>query len=137
MALSIPEGKTVYTTRYADFKGVDYQSVDECVDHSRFSDCENLMFDKAGLIEKRLGFRCLEKLHGKVHSMKQVNINGKSELLIHSGNFLYKYDGVNFTPLQEEGYKRYSYLVTLPSLSGEARPIESRYFGFDILPENT
>lgn len=119
MAMSIPAGREVYTTKYADFKGVDYQSVDECVDHSRFSDCENLMFDKAGLIEKRLGFRCLNQLDGEIyldgeiHSMKTVNLYGKSELLIHAGKKLYKYDGTNITPLKKEGYKRYSCLITL------------------------
>lgn len=120
MALSIPEGKAVYTTRYADFKGVDYQSTDECVDHSRFSDCENLMFDKAGLIEKRLGVRCLDELAGEIHSMKTVNLYGKSELLIHSGGFLYKYDGTSVVPLKKEGYKRYSCLITLPAVAGDA-----------------
>lgn len=120
MALSIPTGKPVYTTRYADFRGVDYQSSDECVDMSRFSDCENLMFDKVGLIEKRLGFRCLEKLDGEIHSMKTVNLYGKSELLIHSGKFLYRYDGTSVVPLKKEGYKRYSCLITLPAVNPNA-----------------
>ncbi|MBQ2897979.1 MAG: hypothetical protein IJE46_06660 [Clostridia bacterium] len=135
MALSIPQGKAVYTTRYTDFKGVDYQSTDECVDPSRFSDCDNLMFDKAGLIEKRLGFRCLNQLDGEIHSMKAVNINGKSELLIHAGSKLYKSDGKTVTPIKQEGYKRYSYLITLPRLVGShdtCGTIVSRQLGFDI-----
>jgi hypothetical protein len=53
---NVPQGKTVHTTRYTGFTGVDFNSDDEVISKTRFPYAQNLIIDDNGYPDKRPGF---------------------------------------------------------------------------------
>jgi len=53
---NVPQGKTVHTTRYTGFTGVDFNSDDEVISKTRFPYAQNLIIDDNGYPDKRPGW---------------------------------------------------------------------------------
>lgn len=74
---SVPSAPAVYTTSYRDFKGVDYRPEEVAVERNRFADCRNIVFDKSGFPEKRLGWRKINKSTAKIYGVVTADIDGE------------------------------------------------------------
>ena len=79
---SVPSAPAVYTTSYKDFKGVDFRPEEVSVDRNRFADCRNIVFDKSGFPEKRLGWRVLTHVRGKIYGKCIADIDGERETFV-------------------------------------------------------
>ncbi len=81
---SVPSAPAVYTTSYKDFKGVDYRPEEVSVDRSRFADCRNIVFDKSGFPEKRLGWRKTNST-AKIYGSCVTDIDADRIIFMHIG----------------------------------------------------
>ena len=85
------------TTIYNNFKGVDFSVDSSLVDKNRSPYALNLISDIGGMPEKRLGWRTLQQLDGKINGFFFGEINGVETYIVHAGTKLYKLDMQNNT----------------------------------------
>lgn len=72
--------------RYDKFAGVDYSKDKTQIDATRSPDALNIMPDSGGLPEKRVGYRKIEQVSGRINGIYSLN----GELIIHAGEGLYR-----------------------------------------------
>lgn len=97
--LSGSSGAAIRTTRYSQFKGVDFSTDPMLVDGSRSPYALNLISDMDGSPEKRPGWRVVFDMtsifpenNGRTRGMWRVNINGVKHFIVHQGHRIYRYD---------------------------------------------
>lgn len=92
--MNLPASENVYTTRYADFKGVDFTS--QICSRQRFPKGKNFVI--SDMVEKRPGWKVLKKFDGlKINGIYSTIITVEKEeksehtsfYLIHAGDKLY------------------------------------------------
>ena len=85
-------GVTVKTTRYSQFKGVDFSTDPMLVDESRSPYAVNLISDTGGMPEKRPGWRTLHRLDGRINGLYRCEIDGENHYLAHAGTGIWRID---------------------------------------------
>ena len=96
-----PTSPAIHTKRYGTFRGVDFSVSETMVDDSRSPHAVNLISDTGGFPEKRLGWRTLINLGGRINGIyhyKGIVGEGDDErvaecFIIHSGDKIYKWSG--------------------------------------------
>lgn len=102
-----PTSPTIYTKRYGTFRGVDFSQSETMVDDSRSPYAENLISDTGGFPEKRLGWRTVKELDGRINGIyhykgmvkdEQETEGGDETLvecyIIHAGEKIYSWSGL-------------------------------------------
>lgn len=82
---------TIYTTKYGEFKGVDFSTDDMLVNKSRSPYAVNLISDADGRPEKRPGWETILQLDGKINGIWKYKASGTERFIIHAGSKLYKW----------------------------------------------
>ena len=67
--IGTPTSPAIYTKKYGNFRGVDFSQSETMVDDSRSPHAVNLISDTGGFPEKRLGWRTLKKLDGRINGI--------------------------------------------------------------------
>ena len=80
-----------YTTVYNKFKGVDFSVDASLVDKDRSPDAPNLISGDGNMPEKRMGWRVLHALTGRVNGLFETEINSEKIRLAHIGTEIYKF----------------------------------------------
>ncbi len=88
---SVPAAPAVYTTRYNDFKGVDYRAEDTTCERTRFPDAQNIIIEGTGFPEKRIGWRKLINIDEPVEGICTGYVNNRKETILQIGRELYRY----------------------------------------------
>jgi hypothetical protein len=103
MIVSAPARRTIKmnTTVYSTFKGVDFSVDPALVDKSRSPYAPNLIADKGGMPEKRLGWRTLHQIEQPVNGLWHGEINGKKYYIAHGGTKLYKFTNDSIEVIRE------------------------------------
>ncbi|MBQ2840271.1 MAG: hypothetical protein IJE70_02895 [Oscillospiraceae bacterium] len=96
-----PSPNTVYTKKYETFRGVDFSRDASMVDDIHSPDAKNLISDTDGFPEKRVGWRTLKTLDGRINGIYSFDGDTQQCTLIHSGDKMYKYKDGEFTCLIE------------------------------------
>ena len=91
-----------HTTVYGTFKGVDFSIDPSLVDKSRSPYAPNLIADKGGLPEKRIGWRVLHQIEQPVNGLWYGEINGQKSFIAHGGTKIYKFSAVSFEVIKED-----------------------------------
>lgn len=85
-------GPVVKTTRYSQFKGVDFSTDPMLVDESRSPYAVNLISDTGNSPEKRPGWRTLHQLEGRINGLYRCEIGDKAHYLAHAGDKFWEID---------------------------------------------
>ena len=85
-------GVNIQRTVYATFKGADFSTDPSLVDRQRSPLCTNIIADGGGMPQKRLGWRKIWELTGKVNGLFAASFGGTARLLAHVGTKLYLWD---------------------------------------------
>jgi hypothetical protein len=103
MIISEPKKRSIEmkTTVYGTFKGVDFSTDSALVDKSRSPYAPNLIADKGGMPEKRIGWKVLHRIEGPVHSEWHGEINGEKHFIAHGGTKLYKFTDNSIEVIRE------------------------------------
>lgn len=96
--LGTPTSPTIYTKRYGNFRGVDFSQSETMVDDSRSPHAVNVISDTGGFPEKRLGWRTLKTLGGRINGIyhyKGLQDTGNIVdcFIIHAGGKIYSWSG--------------------------------------------
>ena len=94
--LSKPSKNTVYTKSYTRFSGVDFSCEASMADDTHSPYAENIISDIGGYPEKRLGWRTLKTLEGKINGIFAYDNEGSESggsLIIHAGTKIYSWTG--------------------------------------------
>lgn len=83
-----PEPKT-YTTTYDSFRGVDFSKDPLLVDKSRSPYAVNLVSDKGGQPEKRVGWRVLQTIEQPINALGHGYVGDAEVFIAHGGTKLY------------------------------------------------
>lgn len=84
--MNIPSAENIYTTKYADFKGVDFTS--QICSRQRTPKGKNFII--SDMVEKRPGWKILKTFEGeKINGLYFTTINSTEYYLIHTGSKLY------------------------------------------------
>ena len=102
---SIPAAPAAYQTVYAGFKGVDLTTDALKISPSRASMALNMISDAGGNPEKRVGWRTLHALDGRINGLHPMEIDGKPYVIVHAGTKLYLYDAEAGEIREEGGYE--------------------------------
>lgn len=102
---TIPAAPAAYQTVYAGFKGVDLTTDALKISPSRASMALNMISDAGGNPEKRVGWRTLHALDGRINGLHPMEIGGKPFLIVHAGTKLYLYDAESAKIREEGGYE--------------------------------
>lgn len=102
---NIPAAPAAYQTVYAGFKGVDLTTDALKISPSRASMALNMISDAGGNPEKRVGWRTLHALDGRINGLHPMEIGGKGFVIIHAGTKLYLYDAEAGEIREEGGYE--------------------------------
>ncbi len=94
----------VYTKQYRKFSGVDFSKSEAMVDDMHSPKARNLVSDTGGFPEKRVGWRVLQTLPGRINGIYRYdgeNAEGEkvSCFIIHAGTTIYRYDGGESEPV--------------------------------------
>lgn len=89
------------TTVYGTFKGVDFSVDSSLVDKSRSPYAPNLVADKGGMPEKRLGWRTLHQIEQPINGLWHGEINGEKYYIAHGGTKLYKFTNDSIEVIRE------------------------------------
>lgn len=92
----------IHTTVYGRFKGMDVSVDASLVDKDRSPYAPNLIADKGGLPEKRLGWRVLHQIEQPVNGMWYGEINGQKSFIAHGGTKLYKFNMLGYEVIKED-----------------------------------
>ena len=103
-----PSPNTVYTKKYETFRGVDFSRDASMVDDIHSPDAKNLISDTDGFPEKRVGWRTLKKLDGRINGIYSFDGDSHQCTLIHSGDKMYKLKDGELTELLKMQMERYS-----------------------------
>lgn len=82
--------KSIYTKKYDTFLGVDFSCDASMVDERRSPDAVNLISDIDGFPEKRVGWRVLKALPGRINGIFTFGNEDKRETMVHAGDKIYK-----------------------------------------------
>lgn len=103
-----PTSPTIYTKRYVTFRGVDFSQSETMVDDSRSPHAVNVISDVGGFPEKRLGWRTLKQLDGRINGIyhyksivtEEAEEEGAESIeslvetfIIHAGEKIYSWSG--------------------------------------------
>lgn len=105
--LGTPSSPTVYTKKYDRFRGVDFSVSETMVDDSRSPHAVNVISDTGGFPEKRLGWRTLKVLDGRINGIWHYKGLVREEagegaettekvvesFIIHAGTKIYSWSG--------------------------------------------
>ncbi len=83
------KGNSIKTTRYGNFKGVDFSTDASLVDTYRSPYSINMLADTGGMPEKRPGWRTLHRLEGPIHGIWFLQKDGATHFVAHGGAKLY------------------------------------------------
>ena len=86
--------KAQYRRDYRSFRGVDFSSVPEQVSDERSPDAENVCVDRYGCLVKRPGYRIVGKYPEKINGIHRLAKNGRSMIVVHSGDSLWLHGAV-------------------------------------------
>ena len=89
------------TTVYGTFKGVDFSTDASLVDKSRSPYAPNLIADKGGMPEKRLGYRVLHQIEGPINGEWHGEIHGEKHYIAHGGTKIYKFTDTTVEVIRE------------------------------------
>lgn len=88
--LGTPSSPAVYTKKYMNFRGVDFSQSETMVDDSRSPHAVNVISDTGGFPEKRLGWRVLQNLGGKINGIFNFADRENPCAVVHAGSKIYK-----------------------------------------------
>ncbi len=88
--MDIPNEVDTKTVTYGKFKGTDVSNVPLFVAGDRASYSMNMIAGEAGLPEKRMGYKTLFNLNGRINGIHQFNKNGEKIFVVHCGETFYK-----------------------------------------------
>ncbi|MBR3847667.1 MAG: hypothetical protein IKM21_00055 [Oscillospiraceae bacterium] len=80
----------VYTKTYKSFLGVDFSKDASMVDDVHSPDAENIISDLDGFPEKRVGWRVLQTLDGRINGIFSFGDRENPCAVVHAGNKIYK-----------------------------------------------
>lgn len=105
MRVSVPGGanKTMHTTVYKTFRGVDMSTDPALVDSRRSPSAENLISDSGGYPEKRLGWKTLVRQNDKqrVNGLHRLVSASGGARVAHIGTVLYRWSDTELLILRE------------------------------------
>lgn len=108
--IGTPTSPTIYTKKYGSFRGVDFSQSETMVDDSRSPHAVNVISDTGGFPEKRLGWRTLHMLDGRINGIYHYKglVTHKAEaegeedteelvdcFIIHAGTKIYSWSGTS------------------------------------------
>ena len=96
-------GPSIRSARYVQFKGVDMTTDPSKVDSSRSPFAPNLIADSGGFPEKRVGWRVLHQLEGKINGLFSLTVNDEAFFIAHVGDKLYQWSQDGQPTLIKEG----------------------------------
>ncbi len=106
--IGAPTSPAVYTKKYGSFRGVDFSQSETMVDDSRSPHAVNVISDTGGFPEKRLGWRTLKTLGGRINGIyhykgivtQEAETGGEEDtetlvdcFVIHAGTKIYSWSG--------------------------------------------
>lgn len=97
MPLNITAPPQKRAVRYSGLKGIDFSKDSIMCDKEHSPNCLNMISDKSGLPEKRVGTRTLYSLSAPVNGIFYGDIEGEKAFLAHGGDTLYKFDDKSFS----------------------------------------
>ncbi|MEG1779140.1 MAG: hypothetical protein RR263_03490, partial [Oscillospiraceae bacterium] len=100
-SMKVPPRTKPLTTVYGDFKGVDFSKDPLLVDKSRSPYAVNVISDKGGQPEKRVGWRVLHTIEQPVNALAYGFINGAETFIAHGGTKLYKWTKEGVTVIKD------------------------------------
>lgn len=83
----------VQTTIYNKFRGADFSTDPMLVDKSRSPLCTNMVNDGGGMPEKRMGWRTLHRMSGRINGIHSAKLGAETVFFVHAGTTLYRWDG--------------------------------------------
>lgn len=83
---------------YNSFVGVDFSSDPMLVDKNHSPYALNLVADEGGMPEKRIGWRTLLQMNGRINGLFYCCIDGEEHYLCHAGSQLWKVDLLQGSP---------------------------------------
>ncbi len=92
MPIKVSAKKSLRTQVYNKFLGVDFSQDAMLVDEKRSPDAVNMISDKSGMPEKRMGYKTLFSLGETVYCIANGEIEGEKTFLAHCGDKLYRFD---------------------------------------------
>ena len=81
----------IQTKVYSGFRGVDFAADPSLVDASRSPWAVNMIAGSGGMPEKRVGWRTLRQVEGRVNGLFQAKLGGELHLIAHVGNQLIRW----------------------------------------------
>jgi len=81
---------TMYAKTYSKFLGVDFSKDASMVDETRSPDAENIISDIDGFPEKRVGWREITKLQGRINGIFTFGDREERVTVVHAGEKIYK-----------------------------------------------
>ena len=106
--IGTPTSPTIYTKKYGNFRGVDFSQSETMVDDSRSPCAVNVISDTGGFPEKRLGWRTIKTLDGRINGIyhykgivtQKAETDGEEDtetlvdcFIIHAGTKIYSWSG--------------------------------------------
>ena len=82
-------GAGITRTRYAAFRGADFSTDPSLVESCRSPLCTNIVADRGGMPQKRLGYRTVQSLGDTVYGLFGAEFGGPVKRLAHAGTKLY------------------------------------------------
>ena len=92
-----PQTQTIV---YSQFKGVDFSQDDYMVDRNHSPYALNMISDKGGQPEKRVGWRVMAMIDMPVNGIQQGTIGTENMFIAHGGTKLYKWVGNTVTVIK-------------------------------------
>ena len=92
-------GVSIKSTVYSTFRGADFSTDPSLVEKYRSPLCTNIVADAGGMPQKRIGWRVLHTLTGKVNGLHAGVFGGTAKKLAHVGTKLYSWEDET-TPVQ-------------------------------------
>ncbi|MBQ2742303.1 MAG: hypothetical protein IJF32_05810 [Oscillospiraceae bacterium] len=108
--IGTPTSPTIYTKKYGSFRGVDFSQSETMVDDNRSPHAVNVISDTGGFPEKRLGWRTLQTLDGRINGIyhykglvtQKAEAEGEEDtetivdcFIIHAGTKIYSWSGTS------------------------------------------
>ena len=91
-------GVSIQRMVYSTFRGADFSTDPSLVERYRSPLCTNIIADGGGMPQKRVGWRKLHELSGRVNGIFSAPFNGSTKMLAHVGTKLYSFDGTDTAP---------------------------------------
>lgn len=88
------------TRQYRAFRGVDYATDESQIDASRSPSSINMISDAGGYPQKRLGWRTVHTLSGRINGIYPFKENDEIQMIVHAGTEICKVVGDAVTQLK-------------------------------------